>query len=110
MVALVIRKILASSSIAIAETLRRMVDRLERSLAVDVSTVDDYEALDDTVDELEIDTDDHDVSVDKEKLTKEIQDLKDMQALAMAIKNNAKADALLKTLPAALGEVEKRGG
>ncbi|MBK8189184.1 MAG: DEAD/DEAH box helicase family protein [Vampirovibrionales bacterium] len=110
LVALVIRKILASSSIAIAETLRRMVDRLERSLAVDVSTVDDYEALDDTVDELEIDTDDHDVSVDKEKLTKEIQDLKDMQALAMAIKNNAKADALLKTLPAALGEVEKRGG
>jgi superfamily II DNA/RNA helicase len=111
LITLVIRKILASSSFAIADTLKRMMDRLEENLAVDTATLNDFEAIDETAEELEIDElSEKADALQKNKLKAEIEQLKAMRQIAQGIKENAKGDALVRALGQALDKVvEKKG-
>ncbi|NOU45143.1 MAG: DEAD/DEAH box helicase [Methyloglobulus sp.] len=106
LVTLVIRKILASSSYAIQGTLTTMIDRLEKKLSL-TDALQDYESMDDLVDESEIEDDDF---VDPQVLQAEIDKLKNYKELAANITQNAKADALLRVLGKAFDFTERLGG
>lgn len=122
LVTLVLRKILGSSSFAVAATLTKMVDRLEKRLSVNEEALDDVDDLAQTeeewreggqaaeVDALEDETDDAIDDVDPEKLRAEIEELKRYRDLANSIKANAKGKALLDCLPLVLSEIEAKGG
>lgn len=106
---LVLRKILASSSFAIAKTLGSLVNRLEDKLSkFDVTESDDtakileedYESLRETQDEWndndktsEIDTKQKDLAI--KAIKQESEELRQYKTLAESITNNAKGDALL---------------
>lgn len=104
---LVLRKLLASSSFAIAGTLRRLVSRLEKietekaprnTLPLDE---EDYEALPELLEEWNEPGDDaREEKTDLTSLKAELAELRRYADLAEAIHHNTKADALL----AALGE------
>ncbi|MCA3642820.1 MAG: DEAD/DEAH box helicase [Methylobacterium sp.] len=122
LVTLMLRKILGSSSFAVAQTLDKMVKRLERQLAVDDDTLDDIdgfaEAAEDwreagsgaEADAVEDHSDDGLERVDPEKLRAEIAELTRYRDLAMSIADNAKGRALLECLPHVLTEIAGKGG
>jgi len=106
LVVLVIRKILASSSFAIQGALETMIARLENNLSV-VEALEDFDALDDLLDESEAEEQD---LIAPEQLQDEINQLKDVKALASSITRNAKGDALLCVLGRAFDMTERLGG
>jgi len=123
LVTLVLRKILGSSSFAIAATLDKMIARLERKQSVAEDTLDDIDSLADEVEEwregdgdpaeadsLEDDTDDDIEVIDPEALAKEIEELRHYRDLAASIGDNAKGRALLTCLPGVLDEIVGKGG
>ncbi len=113
---LVLRKLLASSSYAIAATLEKLVGRLEKIQAKQ-SLLDllqgEVEGLEELADEYGEDA----VDVVSDKLTaEELQDLRlelaelrDFAKLASNIRENAKGDALLKVLGTAFNKLELIG-
>jgi hypothetical protein len=114
---LVIRKILASSSFAIAGTLDKMIARMERALtgadkpALQPDDLGDYEAIEDTREELEDANEEGDeAEADRQALEAEAGDLRAFRALAQGIKENAKGEALLRVLTRAFDQVERLGG
>lgn len=114
---LVIRKILASSSFAIAGTLDKMIARMERALAatdkpaVQPDDLGDYEAVEDTKEELDDANGEGDeAEADRKALEAEVGDLRAFRAVAQGIKENAKGDALLRALARAFDEVERLDG
>jgi adenine-specific DNA-methyltransferase len=112
---LVLRKLLASSSFAIAGALNSIARRLRDKLADDekLGEVDlggDYEALDETADEWEED----DIQVplsegDRRAIAAEIADLDGFATLATSIEENAKGKALLKALKVAFAKADELG-
>jgi len=110
---LVLRKLLASSTYAIAGALQTMVSRLKRDLdeTEDRSLVEeldhDYEALDETAEEWTGDegTNGTFSGDDREALMKEISELEDFSDLAVSISNNAKGQALMGALQTAFNRV-----
>jgi len=122
LVTLMLRKILGSSSFAVAQTLDKMVKRLERQLAVDDDTLDDIdgfaEAAEDwrdagsgaEADAVQDHSDDGLERVDPEKLRAEIAELTRYRDLAISIADNAKGRALLDCLPHVLTEIVGKGG
>ncbi len=118
---LVLRKLLASSTFAIAGALGSISARLTRQLqaaeaarSIEEPLDDDYEALDETAEEWPEETAEENLSVeDREALQNEIADLDQFAALATSIEHNAKGKALLKALEVAfikaveLGAAEK---
>lgn len=122
LVTLVLRRILGSSSFAIAATLQKMIDRLERQLAIDEDTLDDVDDLDDRLDEyrdagdaaaadaLSDPTDDSLAGANAAQLRAEIVTLTEFRDLARSIANNAKGWALVQCLPVVLKEIELRDG
>ena len=122
LVTLVLRKILGSSSFAIAATLDKMVGRLSRRLPTDEATLDDYDAIKDTADDwrddnqsaeadaLESEAEEVAEEADPELLKFEIKELKQYRDLASSISSNAKGKALLDCLPNVLKEIESKGG
>jgi len=106
LVTLVIRKILASSSYAIAGTLETMIDRLEKKLPL-IDALQDYETADDLTDTNDISDED---LIDAVALQAEIDKLKDFKQLATNITQNAKADALLSVLGKAFDFAQRLGG
>ncbi len=120
LVTLVIRKILASSSFAIKETLRKMITRLENKLSdqqatasVTIEDLDDYETGEETAEEAEIFNGKQTESAepaDAQALRKEIANLKEFQLLAEGIRDNEKGFALLRGLKRAFeGILELEG-
>ena len=103
---LVLRKLLASSTFAIAgalETLiRRMKDKLAKqnpSLSLEEELDEDYEALDETAEEWDEEADVEILSeADQKALAREIDDLESFRDLAVSITYNAKGKALLTAL------------
>ena len=124
---MVLRKLLASSSFAIAKTLRGLLDRLQKKRAVVASAgavaqdgaslwIPDYESFGETSDEWEGDEDvatppeDDDSVADAELLDEEIRELEGFVALAETINWNAKGDALVEALAAAFPKAVALGG
>lgn len=122
LVTLVLRKILGSSSFAVAATLDKMLARLERRLSVAEETLDDIDGVEETADDwregdqtaeadaLEDETDDAIDDIDPEVLKAEIEELRRYRDLAASIQANAKGKALLDSLPVVLDEIVAKGG
>jgi superfamily II DNA/RNA helicase len=113
---LVLRKLLASSSYAIASTLEKLVERLERVQARQ-SVLELLEGEVEGLDELADEFGQEAVEAASDKLTaEELQDLRlelaelrDYAKLASNIRDNAKGAALLKVLGTAFNRLEQIG-
>jgi len=116
LVTLVVRKILASSSFAIADTLETIIQRLENSQALTARLIEDYETADELSDELESDAANAEpvgsVALQAELLCRaqEIERLSGYRNLARRIQSNRKGEALLQVLGRAFAMVDKLGG
>lgn len=113
---LVLRKLLASSTFAIAGALISISKRLKTKLHKQeptqslVSELDeDYEALDETVEEW---AEEAPIlsKVDRSVLEREISELDEFARLATSIEHNAKGKALLKALAIAFAKTAEYGG
>lgn len=109
LVSIGIRKILASSSFAVAETLQGMINRLKKEQLLDEDDVADLEEADDWLDRFDEGSAPPDPN-QQAKLKEEIAQLTEYQQLASSITRNAKGDALLKVLNKALDMTEELGG
>jgi excisionase family DNA binding protein len=113
LVTMVVRKILGSSTFAIAETLKKIIERLGQMLPPTIETVADYDVVDEEAEEFG-DTDDGETEaaphIDPIALKAEIAELDGYRTLAMSIGENEKGNALIKTLPGVLAEIVKKGG
>jgi ERCC4-related helicase len=116
LITLVVRKILASSTFAISATLDKLINRLENMAKKNISDEtddlnDEYETLEELKDEWQGESDNNaeqgengglteeeEKTIIREAINKEIDELKNYQALARTITVNAKGDALLKAL------------
>lgn len=114
LISLVLWKLLASSTHAIAGALGVMADRLEKQLGaqlpVDVSETlnADYEALSETADEWEAEESaDGEPPTERSAIEREMNELRQFQALASGIRQNAKGVALIKALDKAFAELER---
>jgi ERCC4-related helicase len=113
---LVLRKLLASSTFAIAGALTSISQRLKAKLHQQIpsqSLIDeldeDYEALDTTAEEW---AEDADLLSDADRtvLEREIEELDEFTRLATSIEHNAKGKALLKALGIAFAKTAEYGG
>jgi adenine-specific DNA-methyltransferase len=114
---LVLRKLLASSTFAIAGALESISNRLRAKLQkkeTDKSLEDEleaeYEALDETAEEWEDDRGEEPLSdADRAAIEAEVSDLDDFARLATSISHNAKGKALLKALSVAFAKARDLG-
>lgn len=115
---LVLRKLLASSTFAIAGALTSISQRLKKKLEdqIPVEPLEEeldqeYEALDETAEEWpDGDAPNEVLSVaDREAIQKEVADLDEFAALATSIESNAKGKALLKALGVAFAKAVELG-
>lgn len=120
LITLVLRKLLASSSFAIAGALESLIRRLNQALNEKLPATDlteeldqDYEALDETADEIASDSiDDNKRSKTEQEIAAiraEIADLEDFRSLAISITENAKGTALLQALKVAFERLHELG-
>jgi superfamily II DNA or RNA helicase len=118
LISLVLWKLLASSTHAIAGALETMAQRLEGELDAasavpDLKEVfdDDYESLDETSDEWdERESSAGTLSADqRDAVAHEIAELRYFKTLATNIRENAKGTALLKALDKAFAELDRLG-
>lgn len=111
LITMVLRKLLASSTFAIARTLRRLADRLENLRdELDLLDDEDIEGIDEFVDEYEEDGEEEsDEKIDPEKLKSELHDLRQYAELAARVGHNAKGDTLLPALKIAFARAESIG-
>lgn len=118
LISLVLWKLLASSTHAIAGALETMAKRLQGVLdeAQDIPELadqldEDYELLDETAEEW----DENDVLIEapnrneRDAIAQEIAELRHFKALATNIRENAKGKALLTALERAFAELERLG-
>jgi ERCC4-related helicase len=115
LVTMALRKILGSSSYAIAQTLARIIDRLEVEQAASIDTVGDLDTIEEMAEEAEgIDGNgDEDGAAEKptpEMIAREIEELVGYRNLASSISSNAKGERLIRELPALLDAVVAKGG
>ena len=114
---LVLRKLLASSTFAIAGALTTISSRLkekvgkhEPSQALEDELDQDYEALNETAEEWAEDDADEPLSeMDREAIEAEIADLDEFARLATSIEHNEKGKALLKALAVAFAKAKEIG-
>lgn len=108
LITLVLRKLLASSTFAIAGTLRSLIRRLE-GLETDTDGIrDDFESFDEIADEWEEEAPPR-PRVDQALLAEELRMLREYANLAESIHNNAKGGALLKALREAFDKTRALG-
>ena len=113
---LVLRRLLASSSFAIAETLRKLIDRLQgegQTTDASLALARDFETLEDMADEF-VSDDEPDttasVSGEAQSVSSEIEELKRYLRLAEGISRNAKGEALVAALDTAFAQTARLGG
>ena len=118
LITLVLRKLLASSTFAIANTLGRLVSRLENlSIAQGLPLDDeDIEGLDELQEEMEEQEEEPEegkpqaeAPIDPDKLKAELAELRDFAKLARGISSNAKGEALIPALKVAFERAERLG-
>lgn len=114
---LVLRKLLASSTFAIAGALDSIISRLktklkdaEAKVAADEELADDFETLDEIKDEWDEDEYEERLTIeDKEAIQNEIIDLEAFKDLAVSITENAKGQSLIQALKAGFAKAESLG-
>jgi len=113
LITLILRKLLASSTFAIARTLRRLVHRLENiQQQVELIDDEDLEGIDELTDEWQEDgADDLRLlrDIDPAMLKDELNELRRYADLADSIQNNAKGEALVSALQTAFEYAQKLG-
>ena len=116
LISLVVWKLLASSSRAIAGALDTMTKRLQGVLAESttqdlVETLDeDYESLDETAEEWEEENESNILTADEyQAIADEIEELKHFKQLAENIREDAKSRALLTALSTAFAKLKELG-
>lgn len=117
LITLVLRKLLASSTFAIAGALDSMINRLQKMLdrseppALTEELDQDFEAFDEIVEEWDEDEEPPPplTESEKESVKAEIQELKSFRDLALSITSNAKGRALLTALKKAFEEAARLG-
>ncbi|MET3613542.1 adenine-specific DNA-methyltransferase [Rhizobium aquaticum] len=115
---LVLRKLLASSTFAIAGALNSISQRLKAKLdahpitsPLEEELSEDFEALDETADEWSEDAVEAGLTeADRKAIEAEIIDLEAFAELATSIEHNAKGKALLKALNVAFAKARELGG
>jgi len=115
LVTLIVRKILGSSTSAVAETLGKIIDRLKKKERPSINVVGDIDTVEEMAEELAEDVNaapspQPEPPIDPKNLAEEIAELESYRALALRIGKNAKGDALIKALPQALAQIEAKGG
>jgi len=112
---LVLRKLLASSTFAIAGALSSISNRLQKRLEQSQPTSlveeldEDYEALDETAEEWSDEEPEPLTEADQRALELEIAELREFAALATSIEQNAKGRALLKALEVGFAKAREFG-
>jgi ERCC4-related helicase len=117
LITLVLRKLLASSTFAIAGALTSMSARLKAKLKTlepvppfEAEVVNDYETLDETAEEWHDEPSAETLSdTDRAAIEKEVADLDAFAELANSIHTNAKGRALLKALKVAFTKAKQLG-
>lgn len=116
LISLVLWKLLASSSRAIAGALDTMSKRLqgvlEQSKTQDLVEIldEDYESLDETAEEWEEESEENLLTVDEyQAIANEIEELKYFKTLAENIREDAKSRALIKALATAFAKLKELG-
>lgn len=118
LISLVLWKLLASSTFAIAGALETMANRLQNLLepvngVPDLAeTLDeDYEALEETADEWEetVLNNNPQLALEQAAIASEIKELLSFKTLAVSIRDNAKGNALLTALEKAFAELDRLG-
>lgn len=113
LVTMVVRKILGSSTFAIADTLKKIIDRLKQMETPTVETVADYDVIDEEAEEFDDNSNGETQEappIDPAMLKAEIAELEGYRTLALSIGQNEKGNALVKALPQVLDEIVKKGG
>ncbi len=112
---LVLRKLLASSTFAIAGALESISNRLKANVTgfqkpVTFGAEEDYEAFDETAEEWDADAETPPLSdADRAALVSEIADLDEFARLATSIQHNAKGKALVQALTIAFEQARELG-
>lgn len=120
LITMVLRKLLASSSFAIAGTLQSLINRLNNLLdgvKAEIS-LDDYDGFDELVDEASGDNEDEaaeniliaDLKRDQAGIKAELDRLQQFAELASSINTNSKGDDLILALEAGFAKTEELGG
>ncbi len=111
LVTMVVRKILGSSTFAIADTLKKIIERLSQMLPPTIETVADYDIVEEEAEQLDEPVDTEAApTIDPVALKAEIAELEGYRKLALSIGENEKGNALIKTLPGVLEEIVRKGG
>jgi ERCC4-related helicase len=110
LVTLVVRKILGSSTFAVAETLAKVIERLKAKQLPTIDSLVDYDVIDEAAEELDEEDETTEIQVDPTKLTEEIAELESYRALALKIGTNAKGGELVSALPKAMQQIVEKGG
>ena len=116
LVTLVVRKILGSSTFAVAETLSRIIDRLKDHQRPDVEALVDFDAVETVAEEFGAEDENgngeppQEPPIDSERLEAEIAELEGYRDLALRIGENAKGRELVGALPRVLDEIVGKGG
>ena len=111
LVTLVVRKILGSSTFAVAATLTKIIDRLKATERPDIEALVDYDIVEEEAEEYEDDDEStEDDAIDPKKLAAEIAELEGFKELALRIGVNGKGEKLVNALPGALDEIISKGG
>jgi len=119
LITIVLRKLLASSTFAIAGALETITKRLKQSLDEKAANIDlaeeldqDYEALDELAEEIESNEKDSDRATTQAEvlaIKAEIAELESFRNLAVSITENAKGTALLQALKVAFEKLRQLG-
>ena len=127
LITLVLRKLLASSTFAIAGALETLTNRLKKTLAEKASTLDkgadngrglideldeDFETLDEIaeeIDDLPMDEAQTRTKEQVQAIVQEIEDLEGFRKLAVSITENSKGTALLQALKVAFAKLDELG-
>ena len=117
LITMVLRKLLASSSFAIAGTLNALISRLNDLLYGIETELDlmDYDTYDELNDEDDSDSEKEPISQEelqrnKEGILRELAQLQSFSALASSIQTNAKGDNLISALVQGFDKIEELGG
>jgi len=119
LITLVLRKLLASSTFAIAGAMETLIKRLRQTLDEKAASTDladeldqDYEALDELADEVNAESAGNTKATTQAEIiaiTAEIGELESFRNLAISITENAKGTALLQALNVAFKKLEELG-